>query len=332
MTNKKILLSSLPQFRKQKLQTITSNTKQTSSLVKMSEEHLLYNNLYRVLEINQNTALLFCESNSLRVIWDSVNFAYPVKVGQIVKVKPRLISNSNNGYIEVTRLIEYQCPDAKLNLFDLIPYAWVKDRSLVVRANTIFNKLSAPHRLLFNAIFWDAGRFERFCRQPSSMVGHHSEVNGNLRHTIEVAEAMHSLCLTRDYTNMNLGVLAAMLHDAGKADEYTPNGKGGWDLTDRGRLLGHKVSAVEWIISAVTRWHIQLPLDHYEGLLHIMTAIPHAPDWMGIRAHVTPESLLLSMADRLSGHDDLMMQTVNLDGGFGRYHKHLKYSPFAVRG
>ena len=164
------------------------------------------------------------------------------------------------------------------------------------------------------------------------MIGHHAEPNGNLRHTVEVAEEMRNLCRTRSYANQALGVLSALLHDAGKADEYVSNGKGGWDMSDRGKLLGHKVSAVEWIVQAVTRWNIKFPPGHYESLLHIMTAVPHAPDWMGLRQPVTPESLLLSMADRLSGHDDLMELTVNKDGGFGRFHKHLKSAPFTVRG
>jgi 3'-5' exoribonuclease len=286
---------------------------------------------YRVIELHGNSAQIFNERATLRISNKSTSVS-SIKVGQIVLVKPKHLIYSNHEHIKAIHLIEYQKPDANVNVFELIPYAWVKDRDLTKRAAKLWCQLSESHRLLFNAIFWDAGRFERFCRQPSSMIGHHSEPSGNLRHTIEVAEEMRNLCLTRDYANMDLGVLAALLHDCGKADEYMPNVKGGWDLTDRGKLLGHKVSAVEWIISAVTHWHIQLPLDHYEGLLHIMTAIPHAPDWMGIRAPVTPESLLLSMADRLSGHDDLMMQTLCPNGGFGRYHKHLKSSPFSVRG
>lgn len=331
MTNKKILLSSLPQYRKRNIQ-VPVPLARPACFNALHVDDSIYAQHFRVLEINANSALLFNEMFTIRVIWEPNQFFREISIGQIVTIRSKTPTSSINGHIEIRQLNGYQRPIENLNIFELIPYSWVKDRNLVKRAATIFNELAEPHQLLFNAIFWNETRFERFCRQPSSMNGHHSEPNGNLRHTVEVAEIMHSFCLTRDFANKDLGVLAALLHDAGKADEYTQNGKGGWDLTDRGKLLGHKVSAVEWLISAVSRWNIQLPQDHYEGLLHIMTAIPYAPDWMGIRAPVTPESLLLSMADRLSGHDDLMMQTVNLDGGFGRYHKHLKYSPFAVRG
>ena len=37
------------------------------------------------------------------------------------------------------------------------------------------------------------------------------------------------------------------------------------------------------------------------------------------------------MADRLSGQDDLMEQTLPNNIGFGEYHKHLKGRPFLIQ-
>lgn len=280
----------------------------------------------------RNEALITHTQATVRVSWTDNASVCKVHAGQIVSPRLNASASSEEGCVRVARLAVYETPNNSTNIFDLVPHRWVKDRDLVNRAAVLLAELPGPHRHLFNAIFWDPARFERFCRQPGSMIGHHSESNGNLRHTIEVVEGMRELCRTRSYANLALGVLAAFLHDAGKADEYIPNGKGGWSMSERGKLLGHKVSAFEWIVEAVTRWNIKLPPGHYESLLHIMTAVPHAPEWMGLRQPVTPESLLLSMADRLSGHDDLMEQTVNKDGGFGRFHKHLKSAPFTVRG
>lgn len=218
------------------------------------------------------------------------------------------------------------------NVFDRVDRHWVDDTTLIARALLLVAALDEGHRKLFNAIFSDRDRFERFCRMPSSIAGHHAEKNGNLRHTIEVSEEMMRLCRSRSDTCPSLGVLAALLHDAGKADEYIANGYGGWKMSERGKLLGHRVTILEWIVAATAKWNILLPEGHYMGLLHLLAAIPNAPDWMGMRQPVMPESFLLSSADRLSGHDDLMEQTVKPEGGFGRYHKHLKAAPFKVRG
>lgn len=301
---------------------------------------LLAGKFYRVLDVERekkgnvfrNEALISCSDATIRVYWEDTLFHSKVYSGQIVS--PRFGSQivCNSGCTKISRLVVLECPDARVNLFDLVPHNWVKNRELVARAVNLYEELPQPHRLLFNAIFWNASRFERFCRQPSSMIGHHAEINGNFRHSVEVAEEMRKYCLTRSYTNMHLGILAALLHDAGKADEYVMNAKGGWELTDRGRLLGHKVTVVEWIAASVAKWNIQLPPDHYESLLHIFTAIPNAPEWMGLREPALHESFLLSVCDRLSGRDDLMKRTLPEQGGFGQPHKHLKCAHFKVRG
>jgi len=36
------------------------------------------------------------------------------------------------------------------------------------------------------------------------------------------------------------------------------------------------------------------------------------------------------MADRLSGEEDLYTRLAPAEGGFGRYHKQLKYRPFVI--
>lgn len=296
--------------------------------------------LFRVVKIERqrlsgdrflNDAVIIRADATLRVAWEDVGLPGKVHPGEIVSPRFGKTVSSDNGSIRIQRLAVYQRPEADTNLFDLVPAYWVKDRALVRRAGALLTCLPCAHRFLFNAIFWDPGRFERFCRQPASMAGHHAEPNGNLRHTVEVAETVLALCQSRTHANPALGVLAALLHDAGKADEYVADGRGGWTMSERGRLLGHKVTAVEWIVEAATRWNIRLPRDHYESLLHIMTAIPHAPEWMGLRAPMAPESLLLSVADRLSGHDDLMARTVNREGGFGRRHRHLEAPPYTVK-
>ena len=302
---------------------------------------LLSGSLFRVTSINRedignqqfrNEANLHCNQANIKVDWIDNAQIGKIHIGQIVCPRFSYEPTCSNGCTRIYRLVVYERPIETVNLFNLIPFAWIKDRDVVKRGVALMDELSNDHRLLFNAIFWDHSRFERFCKQPSSMIGHHSEASGNFQHTVEVAEEMRNYCLTRSFTNINLGVLSAFLHDAGKADEYLMNAKGGWDISDRGRLLGHKVTVVEWISAAVAKYNIVLPKDHYVGLLHIFTAIPNAPDWMGMREPAMHESFLLSICDRLSGRDDLVKQTSTEEGGFGRSHRHLKAPIFKIRG
>lgn len=75
-----------------------------------------------------------------------------------------------------------------------------------------------------------------------------------------------------------------------------------------------------------------MPEDHFVGLLHIFTAVPNAPEWMGLREPALHESFLLSICDRLSGRDDLVKRTQSVEGGFGKSHRHMKTAVFKVRG
>lgn len=302
---------------------------------------LLSTKIFRVINIVRedigngkfrNEASLFSSQASIKVDWIETALIGKIHIGQIVSPRLSFGPKCNNGCIRICRLVVYEQPTDSVNLFDLIPYSWVKDRDVVKRGALLMAELSVAHRLLFNAILWNHSRFERFCKQPSSMIGHHSEQSGNFKHTVEVAEEMRAYCLTRSFTNIHLGVLSAFLHDAGKADEYFMNDKGGWYLTERGKLLGHKITIVEWIAAAVSKWNIELPQDHYVALLHIFTALPNAPEWMAIREPAMHESFLLSICDRLSGRDDLVKQTLINEGGFGKSHRHLKTAVFQVRG
>ena len=287
---------------------------------------------FRVTQLSENNAELINNQCLLTIKLKGIGLDNNVKIGDIVSVKLCNHIQTNDPRQKIKRLIKHEQPNSSVNLFNLLPHDWVKDRALVLRALVVFNSISKQHQLLFNSIFWDAERFKRFCICPSSMSGHHSSFNGNLRHTIEVAEIMIRLFNESSFVNFDLGILAALLHDAGKADEYISSKNGHCYLSERGKLLGHKFTSVEWIVAASSKWNIQLPTDHYVGLLHILSAAPNAPDWLGIRQPALPEAHLLSIADRLSGQEDLIRKTINMNGGFGQHHKHLKSPPFLVRG
>lgn len=206
-----------------------------------------------------------------------------------------------------------------------MPHGWVKNRTLVMEAAALIENMPKAYRFLFNAIFWDGERLRRYCTGPSSMNGHHSGDNGNLHHAVDVAKLMQQFCEARVLTNVGLGILVGLLHDAGKADEYRLSSSGDWILSDRGKLLGHKITIIEWIASAHARWNLLLPTEHYVALLHRLSCSAGAPEWLGIRKPSMFEAILLSDMDHLSGTDDLMARCAPASQhGWGAYHAHLK--------
>ena len=233
-------------------------------------------------------------------------------------VKPE--SKQMNGKLKELLI---QPPQCNINIFKLNLENQILDKTLIDRATVIITKLRPEYRLILNAVFWDYARLMAFVTAPSSLVGHHAEVNGNLRHSIEVAEQVMQYSVTRPDINIDLAVLTALLHDAGKAEEYESRHDGTYKLSLRGRLLGHKFTSAEWVIEAVAKYNLTLPGNDYLLLLHNLSAVANAPFWMGLRNPATLEARFLSFSDQVSGIDDLAKQTTRGQRGWGAYHEHL---------
>jgi 3'-5' exoribonuclease len=139
-----------------------------------------------------------------------------------------------------------------LNLFATVLPGWVRDPSLLKPAAKLWNALPPPYRHLLNALIWDTNRFHRFVMGPSSLSGHHNDREGNLRHSVEVAERALALAAGDPVVCEEALILGALLHDAGKADEYRLANRR-LVLSDRGRLIGHRTTVIEWIAAACTK-------------------------------------------------------------------------------
>lgn len=198
-----------------------------------------------------NEAEVYHEQASLRVCWLSSQVDTRLQKDCLVGIRWLGKPVSVQGAIRISRLVLLERPVPTENLFRTIPSAWVKDRDLVDRATVLWESLSRPFQHLVNVIFWEGNRFHRFLAGPSSLNGHHDAVNGNFRHTLEVAESC--LSLARGNPDVCHGVLvtAALLHDAGKADEYRlkPDRRG-LAMSPRGLLVGHRHTILEWIAVA----------------------------------------------------------------------------------
>ena len=247
----------------------------------------------------------------------------------LVSIRWKLPILSSNGAIHINRLALIEHPLPTFNIFDTVPPTWVADRKLVDGAGELLDQLPRHLRHLVIAILWDGFRFRRFCEGPSSLQDHHAYRNGNLRHTVEVAR--HALDIARSYPQANIGVClaAALLHDVGKADEYVSCGPDYWIMSDRGKLVGHRNTIQAWIASALSTNRINLPEKVHFSLVHALTSAPGA-EWLGIRQPATPESTILSIADRLSSEKDMMLSLANKNGGWGNKHPHRKGKPFTL--
>lgn len=268
-----------------------------------------------------NQATLYHERCTLRVDWVTQHVDARLHRHGLVTIRHALTSRCADGALRIQRLLPADRPMPSINLFETVPPNWVKDRDLVARAAALWEALPRPLAHLVNAIFWDSQRFWRFAMGPASIKDHHNGWNGNLRHSVAVAEHARDLGSGNPLANVPLLIAAGLLHDAGKADEYRFNQT--WrrfHLSDRGELIGHRDTLIEWLAVARENLRDGLPEDLYLSLLHIVNAAK-APSWVGLREPRCLEAEILSMADRLSGTEDIHERYAPADGqsGFGEF-------------
>ena len=276
-------------------------------------------------------ATLFHEQAAITVEWLAQHVDVRIAKGCLVSIRwlgnPQCIA----GTIHISRLVLIERPEVACNLLQTIPYGWIRDRELVGRAARLWEQLPRGFQQLFNAIFWDGKRLHRYIAGPSSLSGHHNNLNGNFRHSVEVAEQALALGREKPTSFAPVLIIGGLLHDAGKADEYRyDHARRCFEMSPRGALIGHKNTLLEWIAAAMARDRIILPEAHYLALVHALTAAKGAPVWLGLREPLSLDATLLSMADRLSGQGDLHLRMAPAQDGFGRYHRHLGGRPYVV--
>ena len=278
----------------------------------------------------RNEAVLFHAKAGLRVVWVTAQADIRLRAGHLVSIRWLGKPVSVDGAIRINRLVLMERSIPTLDLFETIPPNWVQASDLLKRASAIWQQLAYPFQQLFNAVFWDSARLHRYLAGPSSLNGHHNGFNGNFRHAVETAEQCLNLAQGNPNISRSVLLTAALLHDAGKADEYKLNpNRRNFIMSDRGALVGHRHTILEWIAVAKAHDRVPLPESHYLALLHALTAAKGAT-WLGIREPVSLEATILSAADRLSGQADLVDRMAPEGTGFGGYHKHLKGRPYVV--
>ena len=267
------------------------------------------------------TAVVYHDRASLRVTWVARKRDTRLQENHLVRIvwtggAPRCI----RGAVVIARLTPVARHSAALDLFETVPPQWVADRDILKRMSALLGDLLLPLRELITAIFWDGDRFERFCRGPSSCIGHHKEAGGNLRHSVETPESVLALLPRFPNAHASLAVAAALLHDAGKSEDYVMDAGRPTRLSDWGRLVSHKPTVTFWIGEGNGKLRNKLSMPLPQSLLHAINATK-APRELGLRDPVTPEGILLSLADRASGNGDLVRALASSEG-WGDRHRH----------
>jgi len=224
-----------------------------------------------------NEATLYHAGDTLRIGWTSPTVDSRLRRGDIVTVRAGRGRARHPEVLPVLRIARVDQPVAAVNPFDLLPSSWLHDRTLAQRAKDLWEQMDRPLQHLLNAVLWDGARFYRYVTGPRSAADYPAPPGGNFRRSVALAE--EALLLAEGLPNVARGVLvsAALLHEAGKADDFhlSPDGRG-LTLSERGRWIGCEYTLLEWL--AVARTKAIVPDALYLLLVHVLVAMRRPPE------------------------------------------------------
>ena len=126
-----------------------------------------------------------------------------------------------------------------------------------------------------------------FRRAPCTRAGHHAYVGGLLEHTVAVGTLLLEVCQLHPRLDSDLLMAAALLHDVGRAREFTYGAEFG--ITEEGRLVGHLAIGAEIVGSAAGG----LPPGRRAALLNCVLSHHGVEGGRGGRGFAIPEALAL---------------------------------------
>ncbi|MCG5517347.1 MULTISPECIES: HD domain-containing protein [unclassified Ectothiorhodospira] len=296
-------------------------------------------NVYRLCGFNSRQdgaktyymADLYYDGRSIPVYWSGSRRNEALRENVLVRPYRMKQHADEAGRYEIGGIAALARPERDFCVFKSIPDAWNVPVELLNRMSCVVSQLPGDYRHLINSIFWNEGRLYRYCHAPASLRHHHAYRHGLLEHTLQVAEMVMRMCAAGwQSADRDLTLVGALLHDAGKADEYVYQGRAGWRMSDRGMLLGHGTTIVEWLAVSAAQPGLSVPETAMMALTHLLTARRGAPDWLGLRAPAMIESELLSHADRLSAESDLHQRLQHPAGGWGRKHHTMRQRVYTL--
>jgi 3'-5' exoribonuclease len=126
-------------------------------------------------------------------------------------------------------------------------------------------------RAVVDRVVFSGPLAEEFRRAPCTRRSHHAYLGGLLEHTVAVATLVLETCALHPRLDSDLLMAAAIVHDAGRAREFTYGAEFG--LTDEGRMLGHLTIGAEIVAVAAA----DLGAERRLGLLNCVLS-HHGPD------------------------------------------------------
>ncbi|MEK7355504.1 MAG: HD domain-containing protein [Bdellovibrionota bacterium] len=208
-------------------------------------------------------------------IWDNVeSLGELFQSGDVIRVKGQIQLFQNRRQAIVHRL--EKAVSGEYEMKDFLSTATRAPEDMMAELTQVAESIEDRSiRQLVLDVFTDPEVRPRLLRAPAAKTIHHAYVGGLLEHVLSICGIMKSLHAhyRAQGVEMKLDLLlfGAIFHDIGKIWELDASEGVGITYTDKGRLLGHMILAVELVEKKASRI-LGFPEETKDLLKHIILA------------------------------------------------------------
>lgn len=198
-----------------------------------------------------------------------------------------------------------------IDMADFLPASRRPKEAMQTELRDQIDGLTDPWQMLATYLLLEGPLAGPFATAPAARAMHHAYVGGLLEHSLSMAALAAHLAEHYAHINRDLLVCGALLHDLGKALEYSL--ADGISVTDDGRLVGHIVRGVVLIEQAAAE--LGFPPAELQQLVHLIVAHHGTHEWGSPVVPKTIEAVLLHQIDLLDSRVAGFMDHVGNDAG-----------------
>lgn len=232
------------------------------------------------------------------IMWDLNLVGEPVKEGDVLYIKGEV--TEYHGLQIVLREARKLDP-SQVNRRLLQPAAQRDPQEMLEELREIITEEVKDTYLLklLRSFFSDREFVQKFALSPAAKTIHHNYIGGLLEHTLEVVKFCLKMAeVYPEQIQSEMLVSGAILHDVGKIEEYDPYSFN-FELTDRGKLIGHITLGKELLNERVNRIE-NFPEELNMELEHIILTHHGHREWGSPETPKTIHAFAVFHADLLS--------------------------------
>jgi 3'-5' exoribonuclease len=234
-----------------------------------------------------------------------------VRPGAVVRLTGRV-----NFYKEANQVAIIDMGEAtQVDMAELLPSSKRPPAEMAAELRATIESLSEPWQTLVAYLLLEEPYAHAYANAPAARGMHHAYIGGLLEHSLSMAALARFLAGHYPYVDADLLVSGALLHDVGKALEYTL--EDGFRYSDDGRLVGHIVRAVVMVEKAAAE--LDFPDDDLRQLVHLIASHHGTHEWGAPVLPKTLEAVLLHQIDLMDSRAQGFLDHVGNDSRAGEW-------------